>query len=156
MPPRATFVRTAGVAACLGIALAARVGSANAPAGRYMVGEGPATGTVFDTKTKLTWQRAASTTKYAWADTAGVCSRLQLNGGGWRVATLSELTTLIDFSQSGGPYVDSAAFPSTPSALFWSATPLSGTTATAWRVDFSNGYWNTTDATTAGYVRCVR
>ena len=45
------------------VVLVAGASRANAPAGRYTT---PASGTVYDTKTKLTWQQAVPTTTYTW------------------------------------------------------------------------------------------
>jgi Protein of unknown function (DUF1566) len=134
----------------------ARVTEADAPPGHFVVGSGATAGTVFDTKTKLTWQQTAASSTYAWGDSQSVCGALTLDGGGWRQPTIAELVSLIDFSKASGPFIDTTAFPSTPSKLFWSATAVSGSTSTAWAVDFSNGFSTNTDSTSSGYVRCVR
>jgi hypothetical protein len=85
------------------------------------------------------------------------CAALTLAGGGWRLPSLVELSTLIDYSSLTGQNIDSNAFPNTPAAGFWSATPLVNSGgASAWGVGFDYGY-TTTDVTSAAhYVRCVR
>ena len=137
------------------VLLVARVTAANAPAGRYTIAGG-ASGTVFDNKTKLTWQRAVSGTKYTWPNAKTACPSVGLSGAGWRLPTIPELLSLVDFSQPSGPYVDPTAFPNTPSDFFWSATPVSGSTANAWPVDFSTGNSNGASTTSTYYIRCVR
>jgi Protein of unknown function (DUF1566) len=95
--------RVAGVLVACGAAflLASTETAANAPAGRYTINA--AAGTVFDTKTKLTWQRAVASTRYTWPDAKTTCAALVLNGKGWRLPTIGELSSLIDFSQAAGP-----------------------------------------------------
>jgi Protein of unknown function (DUF1566) len=162
-----TFVSRPGRSAAAPLALAAMVGllaaglvvrvaSAGAPALRYTIGTGPAAGTVYDTKTKLTWQQAVSGTTYAWADAKKACQAASTNGGGWRLPTAPELLSLVDFLAASGPFIDTTAFPNTPTKAFWSATPVVGSSTTAWPVDFGSGDSNGVSVTTASYVRCVR
>jgi hypothetical protein len=60
---------------------------ANAPAGRYTIAEG----TVYDTKTMLTWQQTIPTRQYYWADAKTYCGSATvssaLGGSGWRLPT---------------------------------------------------------------------
>jgi hypothetical protein len=146
----------AALVALLAAGLVVRVASAGAPALRYTIGTGPAAGTVYDTMTKLTWQQAVSGTTYAWADAKKACQMATANGGGWRLPTAPELLSLVDFLASSGPFIDTTAFPNTPTKAFWSATPVVGSTTNAWPVDFSSGNSNGASVTTASYVRCVR
>ena len=133
---------------------------AGAPAGRYVVASGE-TGnrTVYDTKTKLTWQQTVASTTYTWANAKTYCGSAavstSLGGTGWRLPTLKELQTIVDYSQSN-PSIDSTAFPSTPAAWFWSSSPLAGSSSFAWLVYFGNGsaYYDGVSATDS--VRCVR
>ena len=154
-PGRSTLAPLALVA-LLATGFVVRVASAGAPALRYTIGSGPAAGTVYDTKTALTWQQAVSGTTYAWADAKKACQMATANGGGWRLPTAPELLSLVDFQAASGPFIDTTAFPNTPTKAFWSATPVAGSTTTAWPVDFSNGNSNGASVTTTSYVRCVR
>jgi hypothetical protein len=146
----------AALVALLAAGLVVRAASAGAPALRYTIGTGPAAGTVYDTKTMLTWQQAVSGTTYTWANAKSACQTASGNGGGWRLPTAPELLSLVDFLASSGPFIDTTAFPNTPTKAFWSATPVAGSTTTAWPVDFSTGNSNEANVTTASYVRCVR
>jgi len=147
--------RLLGVAAfALGLAIVV-VGHASAPAGRYTT----ANGTVYDTKTKLTWQQAVSSSTYTQAGAASYCSTLGLNGATWRLPTVKELVTIVDVSvASPGPTVDSTAFPGTPASFFWTSTLYAGASGLAWSVNFysgdTDGYGVVSDA--SGSVRCVR
>jgi hypothetical protein len=73
-------------------------------------------GTVYDPKTRLTWQRAfVNKVHLAGAQTG--CALLTLENprstSGWRMPTAEELETLVDASQ-GTPAIDHTAFPDTP------------------------------------------
>jgi hypothetical protein len=132
----------------LGLAAAAWAG---APAGRYTVGAD----TVVDTVTTLTWQRnVQAATYYNWADAATYCGALSLSGTGWRLPTMKELQSLVDFD-TYSPAIDGVAFPATPSSSFWSSTMFNPTYA--WAIDFNDG--STSHVTDVAYgcnVRCVR
>jgi hypothetical protein len=129
-----------------------------APTGRYTI----ANGTVYDSKTKLTWQQTVSTTTYSGGGAVTYCAGLgaQLGGSGWRLPTIKELVSIVDYSRSA-PAIDPTAFPSTPSGRFWSSTTAVGMTpASAWFLE-SNGLLGSFP--TAGpptgptlYARCVR
>ena len=155
-------VRFAGVMAIMVFTLT-RLADAAAPAGHYVVtaGGGTGNGTVYDTKSKLTWQQTvSSTTYYTWADAKTYCAGVgaSLGGTGWRLPTLKELQSLVDYSQSTAPMIDPNAFPSTPATSFWSASRLAGSPSNAWSVNFSGGGSGYGDVG-CGYcdrVRCVR
>jgi hypothetical protein len=133
--------------------------AASAPGGRYVVTNGgTSNGTVYDTKTRLTWQQTISSISYTWADAKTYCAGVgsSLGGTGWRLPTLKELQSLVDYSQKTPPMIDSTAFPGVPSAMFWSASPLAGDSSYAWYVGFYNGSSNGFVVSSAHLVRCVR
>jgi hypothetical protein len=157
----ASIHRFLGVLAVIAVVLPTSAG-ANAPAGQYVVtAGGTGNGTVYDTKSKLTWQQTvSSTTYYTWADAKTYCAGVgaSLGGTGWRLPTLKELQSLVDYSQSTAPMIDPNAFPSTPATSFWSASRLAGSPSNAWSVNFSGGGSGYGDVG-CGYcdrVRCVR
>ena len=131
---------------------------ANAPVGQYVVtAGGTADGTVYDTKSKLTWQQSASSTAYGWQDAKIYCSGMIVNTG-WRLPTIKELMTLFDYSQKTVS-IDSNAFPGTPAAVFWSVSAVANSSSKAWAVDFadpSNDIMAGRDMSSTAYVRCVR
>ena len=116
-------------------------------------------GTVYDTRTKLTWQRTPPTGTYAWADAKTYCASTvsaALGGAGWRLPTIKELVTLIDYTQTSGQTIDQNAFPTTSQNFFWSSTPHAGSASSAWLVTFSQAAPAPASRTAAFGVRCVR
>jgi hypothetical protein len=122
-----------------------------------------ANGTVYDAQTKLTWQEAVPSGTYAWgaATTSGTaqsyCAGLSLNGTGWRLPTVGELGSLVDFAQVGGlvAMIDPTYFAGTVAGEFWSLTPFAGA-SDSWTVSFSQGATGHAAMSTKEYVRCVR
>jgi hypothetical protein len=112
-------------------------------------------GTVYDTKTKLTWQQAVPSGTYIWAGAKTYCAGLNLGGTGWRLPTVKELQTIVDDSQTD-PAIDTKAFPSTPTDYFWSSSPAAGSPSDAWFVHFFAGMTSSFDVPDACRVRCVR
>jgi hypothetical protein len=149
------------------VAAASTSRGANAPVGRYT----SATGTVYDTKTKLTWAQPASPTQsYTWgaASAAGTaqnyCATLNQGGTGWRMPTIGELVTLIDWSQAGAATgeIDPTFFPNAPMSS-WSSTSMAPSPGIpqnqyAWVISFMTGqtYGEYLLAGGTNYVRCVR
>ncbi|HKO94283.1 MAG TPA: DUF1566 domain-containing protein [Polyangiaceae bacterium] len=122
--------------------------SATAPVGRYTA----ATDTVRDNRTGLTWRSAPLTATFSRSQASTECGRI---GSGWRLPTIAELQSIVDITRTS-PAVDTTAFPSTPSAFFWSSSPMLKDTSLGWGVDFSNGSTTFKATTEAARVRCVR
>jgi hypothetical protein len=138
-----------GVACTIGFVAISR---ANAPPGRYTI----ANGTVFDTKTKLTWQQGVAPSTYMWSDASQYCTSLNLGGTGWRLPSARELPTIVDETLRS-PAIDPTAFsgtPSGPSSGFW--TSSRDMTSMAWVVSFDSGAVSLAPTTTSSLVRCVR
>jgi hypothetical protein len=144
--------RLVGVAALAGALTIVIAGRASAPAGHYVI----TNGTVYDTKTKLTWQQVVSPSTYTQPDAVTYCAKLGLNGAKWRLPTVKELATIIDYSvPTPGPTIDSTAFPNTPAEYFWSSTPYFGILNNAWSALFLYGLTYGNDETNTSYARCV-
>ena len=133
---------------------------AKAPAGRFTVDAAGAT--VYDTSTKLTWQRTApaiggdnGSGGYTWANAKSYCQSLSLAGTGWRLPWVSELLGIVD-RQEANPSIDPTAFPGAPADLLWSASPVQGNSYDAWYVVFNSGFSKHLLVSTNGRVRCVR
>lgn len=147
--PQATFAIF-----CLILSFAAlwvRQGHSDAPAGQYTI----MNGTVYDTKTKLTWQQTLSPMDYSWDDAQAYCAQLDLNGLGWRAPSIKELQTIVD-DTIGAPSIDEKAFPGTPVDYFWSSTPLASAPTDAWFVVTAYGGAGHTSKGLSNRVRCVR
>jgi hypothetical protein len=154
-------------AAAVASLFAATVSHANAPAGRYTT---PAAGAVYDTKTKLTWQQGfascSNSCTAGWGSSIQpgtaqyVCATLTLNGGGWRLPTLGELQSLVDYSRqpdTSSGMIDPTFFPNTPGFPFWSSTPVAGSGGSnAWAVQFADGSTEVSGTANTWDVRCVR
>ena len=145
----ARFFRFLGAVAVVSVVLSTSA-EANAPTGRYTI----TGGTVFDTKTKLTWQQTVPAATYAWAAAKTYCQTLSLGGTGWRLPTMKELQSIVDYSSSRAPFLDPSAFPATPTPGSWSSSLVPGSPTSAWAV--SGGTTFTIVTTTSLAVRCVR
>jgi Protein of unknown function (DUF1566) len=148
---RPFVVRLSGLLAVTFVCAAAPV-RANAPAGRYT---SPATGTVLDTRTRLTWQQKSSPAVTLGA-AGSACFNLVLPGTGWRLPTVKELLTLADTARDNG--LDSTAFPSEPLGAYWSGTPVAGRPSDGWFATFgaANNSNGTDEGAALHLVRCVR
>jgi hypothetical protein len=144
-----------GIAVSLAVMAVASSGHASAAAGRYTV----SSGTVLDNETGMTWQQTISGGAYTWSAAQSFCASLNLNGTGWRVPSVKELMTLVDFSVvpgSGSATIDATAFPSTPANYFWSSSIYALDSSSAWLVYFYGGGTNVLDVSGTYGVRCVR
>jgi hypothetical protein len=134
------------------------------PATRYDLS---AAGVAVDVKTGLAWQRVAPNVEYKWTDAKTYCAAgTGLPGAGWRLPTIKELMTLVDYAKATGFHVDDTVFnvPTTvvdTYGVFWSATsvvgsPYVGWVSGAWTVYFSGGENYPVGFEHVGWVRCVR
>ncbi|MFM2152151.1 MAG: hypothetical protein RL199_586 [Pseudomonadota bacterium] len=116
---------------------------------------------VTDTRTGLQWQRVAPTTGgtwggdgFTWADALAYCTSLNIDGAtGFRLASRTELESILGTITKNE---DPQAFPDAPRSLFWSSTPVAGSSSRSWFVSFSYGYADSYDVSANFRVRCVR
>jgi hypothetical protein len=142
--------RLLGGALFVSVLSGALITGATAPAGRYTI----SAGTVYDTKTGLYWEQAASSGTYSQSAAATYCTGL---GAAWRVPKMKELYTIVDLSvvaSGANPTIDTTAFPSTPAHNFWSSD-ANLINSDGWVVDFAAASAVPETTTTADYVRCV-
>lgn len=87
---------------------------------------------VLDRETGLVWEQSPRTTMVTWPDAQFHCNDLAVgNRKGWRLPTLAELESLLDFSEAsrlpaGHPFV--VPRPGGLGPIFWSATTYAGNT----------------------------
>jgi hypothetical protein len=114
-------------------------------------------GTVTDNVTSLVWQKTTTADAYNWSVAAAYCASLSLAGEtDWRVPSLIELVSLVDYGQSY-PAINVTAFPGTTSdAHYWSSSPSVDSPGNAWLVHFAYGGTVLKDVTNMHEVRCVR
>jgi hypothetical protein len=111
---------------------------------------------VVDNVTGLVWQRYVESTGRSLAQAVSYCESLVLGGyDDWRLPTLIELVSIVDFSKAN-PAIDRQAFDGTPVAAFWSSSPLVGDTSYGWRVNFVAGTTDIIGVGTSQVARCVR
>jgi hypothetical protein len=124
---------------------------ADAPPSRYT----SANGTVYDTRTRLTWQLTLDAGTYTQSSAVTYCAGLTLAGLSWRLPSVEELETLVDDTRVN-PSIDTTAFPGTPSVGFWTSSLCAGLVGDAWYTFFNNGWSLNAGVTNSLRVRCVR
>ena len=115
-------------------------------------------GIVHDASTKLSWQQFLVNSMFKPSEAAGYCAGLSLGGQqGFRLPTVKELASLIDFTTTKGLRIDERSFPGTQSLSYVTATRYGADpTASVWVVDFGSGDIILQVADQAFYVRCVK
>jgi len=113
--------------------------------------------TVIDNITKLTWEGVVYPSKITQSEAASYCAGLDNSNGPWRLPTLLELISLVDYTVPSGPMIN-ATFPSRPAEKFWTSSRAACGAPQGWWVDFgSGGAHPFDDSANALYrVRCVR
>jgi hypothetical protein len=136
------------------------------PTSRFRIDE--AAGTVFDTKTNLTWKRCAEGQVYQsgrcegrageWPWDSGV-AKFGIDGSGWRLPNLDELNSIVE-TRCRKPAINLALFPDTPTDLsfdwFWSSSPAFQPSPNAWFISFASGMELVGAKKTSSFLRLVR
>jgi len=73
-------------------------------------------------------------------------------GDGWRLPTIEELISIIDFTTHG----PACKIKPCRSSYYWSNSPYANNSSTAWGVNFFNGYVYGNYKDFRYYARCVR
>ena len=107
-------------------------------------------GTVYDTKTKLTWQQTPPAARLTWEQAKSYASKEKLADGGWRVPSVLELDSLDNLTKRDKDLLE------VYEDWFWSSTLFQGGSSYAWFVNFLIGYSNYSLIINHGRVRCVR
>ena len=103
----------------------------------------------YDTETVLEWSLCNIGSKLNWANAIRACAEL---GYRWRLPTLPELLSLVDYEKKN----PATMLPNMRSSCYWSATPNVNYTSGVWLVDFNYGYDGGDYESSNGYVRAVR
>jgi len=97
---------------------------------------------------KLEWHKDTKE-DVTWDEAMDYCESL---GDGWRLPTIEELTSAINYSE----YNPATSIKGFKSSYCWSSTTYASYNAYAWYVDFSHGYVNYDYKPNYGYARAVR
>ena len=94
--------------------------------------------TITDNKTGLIWMKDANylRRRKSWKEAIGACKEL---GTGWRLPTIQELLSLIDYLQFELALPQGHPFINVQSSWYWSATTYASNTSRAWVVYLSHG-----------------
>ena len=102
----------------------------------------------FDEKTGLEWSLESSG-PMTWKDAIEFCANL---GGIWRLPSIEELSTLVDYSK----FNPATKLQDIKPSDYWSSTTNANDTDFAWGVDFYYGYSYGDYKSHNLYVRAVR
>ncbi|PHS58558.1 MAG: hypothetical protein COB17_03010 [Sulfurimonas sp.] len=110
---------------------------------------------IVDTTTNLIWQDNATTAAMTWSSSISYCESLSLGSfSDWRLANITELTSLVDFTLSS-PSINSK-FKNINTNHYWSSTTKKSDTLSALDINFIYGNHHSELKTASLYVRCVR
>jgi len=112
--------------------------------------------TVTDNVTKLTWEGLVDNRTVPQSEAARYCEEKEQSKGPWRLPTLAELMSVVDFTLAKpGPTI-STTFPDRPAQKFWTSSHAPCGTPKGWFVDFSSGAAHQEVDNVLMRVRCVR
>jgi len=124
-------------------------------------------GTVTDKQAKLIWQKCSigqnndylcsgQATVHSWEDAIEQCKNLKLAGKKWRLPTLHQLLSLVDYKRNANaPFISEQFFPNIQSNYYWSSSTYAQPTSSACYVNFNYGGVHYNAKTYNYYVRCV-
>ncbi|WP_167883875.1 DUF1566 domain-containing protein [Leptospira stimsonii] len=95
----------------------------------------------------------------SWTAALTYCNTLNLAGvGGWRLPSVKELVSLVDYSRTSSPFINQTFFPNSVDSFWTSTTHPSGSYKfQAYQVIFTSGTYDTFDKVSSLVrVRCVR
>ena len=128
--------------------------------GYYQAGEArsytrSSTGIVKDNITGLEWQDNVYGVQKNWDEAQTYCNNLSLDGSGWRLPSIEELESIIDFGQKD-PSVTNNVFQNMSGNGYWSVTTQEDNSSYAWVAGFYDGNSNYNVKTESRNVMCVR
>ena len=122
-------------------------------------------GTVKDKATGLIWQKCSNGQNATdcsgtantsdWTASITYCTGLTLASKVWRLPNINELKSILDYSKTSSPMIDTAIFPNTAVGYYWSSTTYSPITSSAWYLGFDISTVLQDPKSSPYYVRCV-
>lgn len=107
-------------------------------------------GTVTHKPTNLMWQRCmvgqswdgktcvGTATQMSWDNAKALTSTLA-GKADWRMPTRNELSSLVDYTKTTPPTLNSSLFPNDRASNVWSGSPYAGDASYAWYISFNGG-----------------
>ena len=116
---------------------------------------------VRDDETGLVWEKTLESTELSWSNARAVCADKDVGGRkGWRLASISELASLVDTSirdiREGPTLPLGHPFTNIQMDAYWSATTIAGNPNSAWLVFFDTGKVLSSVKTITFHAWCVR
>ncbi|KPA14027.1 protein containing DUF1566 [Candidatus Magnetomorum sp. HK-1] len=112
--------------------------------------------TVTDVHTGLMWQREINISPQTWAYALDNCeNHVEANFSDWRMPSILELQSIVDYETSYSPTVNTTIFPDTPKDLFWTSSPTQNP-GIIYNVQFENGITHSSETHETHYYRAVR
>ena len=104
----------------------------------------------------LEWQddENATTQELNQTDAITFCESMDKNGTGWRLPTITELQSIVDYAETSETIDD--AFAEKEGENYWSSTEDNTASDEAWLIDFGVAETFTKEKSDAYHVRCVR
>jgi hypothetical protein len=119
-------------------------------------------GAVLDKNTGLVWEQAPDATTRVWQihvpplGATNYCVNKTVGGTvGWRLPSVAELKSVQDPSLVA-PFVPGTVFTGVQTAIYWSASARADDPASAWTVDFNDGFVSVRDKAGPTPAWCVR
>jgi hypothetical protein len=95
---------------------------------------------VKDVQTSFTWEQSPDFFYGGWTEASAHCQAKTVGGRtGWRLPSITELSTLIDSSQKDPALPSGHPFGNVKSSIYWSSTPSDTDDIVAWHVSFFTG-----------------
>ena len=112
--------------------------------------------TVVESRTGLVWDRRGTPTKRNWQNALAHCADSTHDGRtDWRLPSLNELLTLIDYDATTGARID-PAFDDVSADNHWTSTTRFNRAVLVYGIDFSFGDYSERQKSRDHSVRCVR
>lgn len=113
---------------------------------------------VEDPRYSLMWEDTVHVKeeKVTFKEAQGYCLSLKLGTfTNWRVPTLAELLTIVDYKRHNPAILKEFTFLDRDT-MYWTITPYAGDKGSYWGVNFEDGATDNASAIYNRYVRCVR
>ena len=112
---------------------------------------------VLDRETGLVWEQSPASDFVSWTSTSYRCVALRKGGRmGWRLPTIQELASVVDYSQLGPSLPPGHPFNNVISLSYWSATTTALDISTAFAIAFNFGLQETRYKADGARGWCVR